>query len=740
MIRVTLFALLLLSAPLAAQDTDTRVRAARLRAQAHIGKADWAAATAELERLAEVRPDDAYVLADLALTYLRQNRPAEAEALYRRLVRLHPDRLQHRIDLAYVLHDGGRFDEVCQVLETVHGDPGGVPDAVLDILADALERTGRGDRAEVLFETQLSRRPEDADLLCRAGEWHMRRGRAESARALFWRARRANPDSPRPLKGLAAALGESDPGQRRRYLTLALALDLSDPELPYLIAEGEWDSDRRGAIARYEETLRRLDQGAFAEPYFRRLEARVRYRLGERAAADSLMAVLVRQYPGDSAQRNDFADLLLENGRAEAALAMLPPGKGDLRSARLRASIYLRQHEWAAAAAALQQIATQTPGDVDLKLDLADALARAEQWQQALAVQREVLFGATPAGARERAYELRRSLRSGRGGAVGLTVDHVGLAGEASWQPGPWVRWHLTQSLAARLRWQSGHYRDDNLPSMPGFTGQVQQYSAEALWVPRAGLEMGLSTWGFTGRVDRRPGGLARGRLAWGAGGSAAGEVAVGELWREPVDAVAHRGLADRAQASVSLPLAGFYLQAQGIWRSLKLEETAAFGGDRRLSIFVARQILQRPYGARFAVRSLSLTLAHEVSESDQRARFLPLFELPPRTRVTTVGVYTHLLWGGRGHLDVAPFVGRDPDRGLAFGDLYGLSLSGQILVGRRAALRASVFGASESALQTGAGRYRNASVELVYYLDRDHDRSPPAFRSRRTESVGRGD
>jgi len=718
MIPIVLILAALLAGPAAAQDEALRVRAARLRAQAHLARADWAAAAGELEILAEVRPGDPFVLGDLAQAYRALGRTSRAETLYRDLVSAHPQSLQYRSDLAFVLYDQGRMAEVCEILEPVRAAPESAPDAILDVLAEALERSGRGDRAEGLYQALQARRPTDTDLLTRIGEWRLQRGQRQQAREYFEAALQNAPDHARALKGLAAAVEADDPARRLLLLGRALELDPDDPEPPYLLGEAAWETQRAAALAQYSEALDRLGRGSHDEPYYRAMAARLRYRLGQRAAADSLMAELVRLHPEDVAQRNDFADVLLEDRRPDAALVLLPPGTGDRRSSRLRAAAYVQQGVWPRAAEELRAAAAQAPGDVGLALDLAEALARAGAWPEALGLQEGVLFSAAPPAARERAHEQRRALLTRRGKAAGLSLGHTAMTGESAWSADSFVRWPLRPDLGAELQWRSGWYRDDQLVRHPDFSARVHECSLGLLWSPRLGLDLNAGAHGLGGHLEKRLAPWIRARLDLPRGATLSAEAAVDEPWREPVDAVADRGLVSRAQVSASLPLAGFYLQAECRWRSFELEEGSGFGDDGRLSLFAARPVLEWPGGAVHPLRAIGLTLSQEISESSQKARFAGRFQLPESTRALALGAYAHLLWAGRGHLDVAPFLGLDSGRDLGLGELYGLSLSGQLLVGTDYGLRATAFTASESSVQTGGGTYRSVAAELVCYLN----------------------
>lgn len=689
-----------------------RLRSARLRSQAYLSTGDWTSAALELEALRVRLPEDRFVQASLAAAYRQLGRMEEAENLYRRLMARHPEFIEYRTELASLLQDQRRSPEVVALLEHYFEIPEKASSELLQLLVNASDQTGDRARSGRLYEELLQRFPDTVIYRILAAERALATGDRATATELFVSAREQSGDTPRILKGLALAHTEASP-RYQEYLLQVLSLDRADVEAPYWIAEQLHGSDPIRAVQYYEETLRRLDDRPAGGAYEIGLRARSLFRLGNTDAGLGLFRELADLRPFDMGLRNDVADLLIAEGLSEVALEWIPAGQGDERSGRLRAQIYLARGDWTRAADELAILAATDSLNLRLQVDLAEILARADRWREARRIQDDLVFSAhVPRPIAERAYELRQAMRR-RGSQLDLELHHVGLPGEDQWKARPLLRWQPARRWSADLDWRGGRYRDT--ATSVEIEEQVQQVSLSVTALPKPGSELTVDGHIHQG-VDRTVGGVGlAGRLPVGRDSRLMLDARFNELWEEPVDAVDGAGLFHRLRLGASTSWHGFYLSAGGDRRLLRWRR-AEFGSDWRGNIYIGREILRRPYGAGYALRSISLTASHEVSGSDQKVT-VPTLQLLDATRVTTLGLYAHSIIQARGHLDVAPFIGRDPERSLGWGSLRGISITAGLALTPAMELRAEGFFANESSVQSAGGSYRNVRIGLSHYL-----------------------
>ena len=159
-----------------------------------------------------------------------------------------------------------------------------------------------------------------------------------------------------------------------------------------------------------------------------------------------------------------------------------------------------------------------------------------------------------------------------------------------------------------------------------------------------------------------------------------------------------------------------WFVQGRGSRRNLNLRGDRAFGDETRAALFVGREIARLPYGSTSPLRSLSVSLAHEHTWSDQVADFEPLIDLPAETGLSTVGLSMYLLVAGRTQVSLSPFLGWDPQRDLSFGEVYGLTAVAHADLTRSFAVEGEGFVATESSLLAAGGTYRTARLALLYY------------------------
>jgi predicted Zn-dependent protease len=704
--------LLLAAAVPAEEDLDARVRAARLRVQAHVALEEWAAAERQLEKLVERFPDDRYLLADLALACQRQGKIDRAAALYQHLLERYPEERAYRQDLFYLLFEAGRYAELIELAEGASEPLAG---ELCQLVGESLDRTGQSGRADRLYAEALERSPDDVFLLLLLGERQLGRERPDRALLYFQRAHELHPREPRALRGLALCVRGEDPGRYRQYLLAALECDPADAETAYLLGESYLPEDRQRAIGYYREALRRLEAKARLDAYQQGLEARLLHRLGRSREAEARFRALLAARPDAADLRAGLAQLLIDEERFGEAVELLSADRTDIPAAWLRAEAHRRTGAWALLAAELAFLVERHPEDWALRLDLADALARAGQWREALRVCAALLAAPPGRRAAERAFEQRQDLLRERGTALALEGLHAGLPDEEAWELQTSLHWQLTPRLRGTARWTGGLYRDDAIPDRPDFSREMHQGSLELAYAFRP-------NWGTSARIDGR----SHGRLGLGArtwyqprrGGTVELEAGLSEPWTEPVDAVLYEGFLHRAALSLYTPLsARWHLQGQGAWRSFRGRGDRYFGRESRLGASLGREMLRLPYGSSFPLRSASLSGLFEATWSEQEPEMAGLIRLQEETRMLGLGLSGRFLFSGRALLDLSLFIGLDPERELGPGELYGLSSEFRADLSPRLMLYAGGTFASESSLQATGGTYHRARAGSIYYL-----------------------
>jgi tetratricopeptide (TPR) repeat protein len=716
MLPILLILLLFAGGAAGEEDPLSLTRTARLRVQAYIASQDWDEAERQLLKLVERFPEDRYILGDLAFVYRQKGSFDQATALYRRLMERYPEQDSYRQDLLYLLFEAGHYAEVVELFDV---DPAPPVGDLRRLLADALDRTGRSERAERFYDEALRENSEDFALLLMMGERHLRRGDPDRALPYFRQAHALQPRDPRLLKDLALAVQKDDPEQYRQYLLPVLVYDRTDAEVPYLLGEFYLPDQPQRAAKYYGEALRRLQKVERPDLYQQSLEARIRHRLGERQEAEQRFRALLEQNPRAADLRNDLAQLLVEEKRWDEALELLPADSLDTRAAWLRLTVHQQRRYWPGMAAELSFLADHTPGDPNLRLDLAEALDRTGRWPEALSLYDSLLTPSAPRPAAERAFELRLALRRERGGFFGLEGTHIGLPGERSWGLHPALRWQFSPRLYGEVRGIAGLYEDDQTALQNAFSENVNEGSLELTWALRPEWEVAVKGRGYLGYGRRHPGVTASTRYRLRRGGDVEFEGSLNQLWTEPVEAVGQEGLFHQAKISASTPLlARLYFQGQGSWRSLRVQGDQYFGRERKVGFSLGREFLRLPYGSSLPLRSANLSLSFESSWTAQEPDLSALIQLQKQTRTASLNLFLHLLPTRRTLLDLSFFVGLDPKRDLTLGELYGLGGEFHTDLGYRLALYAGGFFASESSLQATGGSYRQARIGLLYYFD----------------------
>lgn len=217
--------------------------------------------------LSESHPEAAF---QAALSHYEAGRLAEAERLYRELLRELPEFVEARFNLGNVLHDLGRLDEARECFRRVSDIHPDHPDVLLGlgrVEYQSENYPGAGD----YFQRALALQPDFPEAWFNLGLTHREEDRPEQALECFARALETRPDYRHALVASAAVFEN----QSRRSEALGmyqrlLALKPDDPAV--LNAAGVALS----AIGRHAEAVRHLERALALDPAF----ADAKYNLG----------------------------------------------------------------------------------------------------------------------------------------------------------------------------------------------------------------------------------------------------------------------------------------------------------------------------------------------------------------------------------------------------------------------------------------------------------------------------
>lgn len=269
-------------------------------------------------------PRDAGITLGLAASEEMAGRYDEAEVLLRRLHADNPDDPIAARELARVLVAHGRRDrEAIAVLTPFVAESGPVDPDMLLLLIECHQRSGERRTAAALLARALAAGASTPDRLAALGDACLALGETIRAADCYRRALEIDPVSFRALKGLGIALQRRAPQEARRALLAALPLDPDDFEVPYWLAELDRGLSSAAARARYDEALRRIERRPDRDLYAETVRARILLRTGRPDEAFGVYRRLLALHPGDLDLRNDLAELLIERGRYDEALALL---------------------------------------------------------------------------------------------------------------------------------------------------------------------------------------------------------------------------------------------------------------------------------------------------------------------------------------------------------------------------------------------------------------------------------
>jgi tetratricopeptide (TPR) repeat protein len=271
-----------------------------------------------------------------------------------------------------------------------------------------LKIQGRPDEALVELARALALRPDDPAILIRVADTQFELGDHASAKRDFERARQLNPSSAAALEGLAklaAAAGEH--AEAARLYDAALELQPTATSLHYALGQtyrrlgdlerAGYHLERRGdsAVLVDDPLLEPIAKLArSASFYLTQAEKAMQNKLYD-AAVDSYRQAL-EYAPDDLAARRGLAFALVQLGDPDGAIAQLEKGVAELRpqadgdAAGLAAAHLLlsqlltskgRESE---ALVQLERAFALEPGRFEIRLQLADALARGGRLAEAV--------------------------------------------------------------------------------------------------------------------------------------------------------------------------------------------------------------------------------------------------------------------------------------------------------------------------------------------------------------------
>lgn len=542
------------------------VAALRLLADLH----EWAGRPAELEavlrRLAALEPDDPGLLARLGLVardrsllerawdlgardprILRaladiavlERRKEDAIALLRRYLALRPEDFEAQFALAELTRDPADYARTWAVL----------PPDEMRIRARLLMHEGRLAEAEALLKAAG-----DTEALA---DLYLRTGRLEEAEKL--------PLTPRQKADLAVRRGRHE-----EAVAILKTLDLRDPDIRRALAES------LAALGRYDEAEALLP-GVSVRP-----RAVVAMREGRWADALALLETLD---PADPDVLRAKADCLVQLGRFDEADALVPG-----ISLRPRALLAMKEGRWADALALLEAI---DPADKDVVLARAECLARLDRFDEAdalvpglgtrfralaalqrgdLALAVELLkrldledpdvrsslvhallgLGRWQEAEDYATPELRREIRARYGpeGSLAARVDERSSEQILSAA----ARWRMPLSEKVSVRAEAQLFRIDG-PVAGEAEERTQELEAARLFLmygPSPGLAFEAGAGGWTGEAASRPYGSA-GVLAGGSAWRGRLSLDAAAPWTDSAEAVAAGGMRHRGGVELTL-------------------------------------------------------------------------------------------------------------------------------------------------------------------------------------------
>jgi tetratricopeptide (TPR) repeat protein len=217
------------------------------QAQAAFDRQDWASARAALEHLVAIEPRSAEAFQRLGRVWLAEQRPREAEAMYRRALEIDPDYPSALVGLGEAEAAQGRLQAAMEHLDSALEIDPTRSDAHL-ARGRTLESLGQYEPALAAYFRVLEFDPDTTSALVRVASIQLSRGRADEALARLDEVLEQAPSDPEAhlVRGRALmALRQPEkaveefrsasaalPGRADVFLDLATALAASKPAQP----------------------------------------------------------------------------------------------------------------------------------------------------------------------------------------------------------------------------------------------------------------------------------------------------------------------------------------------------------------------------------------------------------------------------------------------------------------------------------------------------------------------------
>ena len=299
-----------------------------LDSEAAIAKSDWKTANNILTPWIAAHPADARALFDAGYVADAENRPGQAESLYRQAIQADPKSFEAHISLGLLLAREGKLDEARSELATATTlDPGAAGPVLKARAWRALAqidrpRPGRpGDPAEasndLLEALKLSPETEDDTLL--AASLAEDTGQNDAAEAAYRRVLTEDPKSEAASSGLAHILiDKKQYTEAETILHAGLEKNPDDPVLSAQLALVLADQNDPAALP----LVQKLHQAHPGDKGITRMLARLLSDSGQYAASDQLYADLLVASPNDEDLLVALGQNLVEEKKFPEALAL----------------------------------------------------------------------------------------------------------------------------------------------------------------------------------------------------------------------------------------------------------------------------------------------------------------------------------------------------------------------------------------------------------------------------------
>ena len=283
-----------------------QVSAQVAEAEIAIGKSDWKTAETKLDVWLAQNPADPRALFDAGYVADAQNRPTDAERLYRRAIATDPRSFEAHLSLGLLLaRQGNEKDarpELAMATTLDAGDTGPAMKARAWRALARIDRAGIGDGGDpteasddLLEALKLS--PETTADTLLAADIAEQAGEYDAAEAAYRRVLAKEPNAAAPSKGLAHVLiVQKRYADAETLLRTALQQSPDDPALTAQLATVLAAQDKAEALP----LLEKLHGAHPQEPAITNMLAAVMADAGDYASSDRLYVALLAATPNDS--------------------------------------------------------------------------------------------------------------------------------------------------------------------------------------------------------------------------------------------------------------------------------------------------------------------------------------------------------------------------------------------------------------------------------------------------------